>query len=76
MSQDRDADRDADMGRPRIFVLDAGLFPDGETVEAALSALHGPCEIDRVELRPALADRDKWDCVVRHILAADKIVVL
>lgn len=60
----------------RIVVLATRLFPDRETVTAAVESLKPGTEIVRIDLEPERMDRGQWDAVVREILAADKVITL
>ena len=59
-----------------VVVLDAGIFPDRETVEQALSRLPAGCTRSVIEVsRPDRGECD-WDRVLDRLLAADRIVVV
>lgn len=57
-----------------ILQLNTGLFPDAQTVNAALER---PAETHRVEAidltRRDMREND-WDAAIRAILAADRII--
>ncbi|TCS60599.1 hypothetical protein [Varunaivibrio sulfuroxidans] len=57
-----------------ILVLDCGLFPDGETLDAALETLEGMHDIQRVDIRKLAPDDDAWAATVRAIMGAAHIV--
>ena len=59
-----------------IIVLRAGIFPDAETVERAVSHLPAECTQAVVDVsRTELGGRD-WDQVLDRLLAADRIIVV
>ncbi len=59
----------------RILVLDVGLFPDGETVVAALGRLAASNEVRR-KAPAADASDSEWDQVLAEAQAADLIITL
>ncbi|MEJ2375831.1 MAG: hypothetical protein P8Y53_18225 [Pseudolabrys sp.] len=61
----------------RIIELKTGLFPDAETVAAAIAASAGKVEVVRLDvsgLKPD--DREAWERAAEAILAADLTVTL
>lgn len=57
-----------------ILALRTGLFPDADTVDAALAALKGAHEVAWMDAtRPEMGD-GAWDAVLAAILAADLII--
>ena len=58
----------------RIVLLQTGLFPDADTVAAAVAELAAGNEVATFEMPPADAGDDAWDEVAAAILAADRIV--
>jgi len=60
----------------KILELDTGLFPDAQTVAAALRRLGSAHRVDSIDLRrPDMQDRD-WDRVVAAILDSDLTITL
>lgn len=60
----------------KILELDIGLFPDAQTVMAAVRRLEPTHHVDSIDLRrPDLRDED-WDRVVDAILDADLTITL
>ena len=60
----------------KILELNTGLFPDAQTVAAALRQLEPAHRVDSIDLRrPDLQDPD-WDRVVAAILASDLTITL
>lgn len=57
----------------KILALTTGLFPDRDTVEAALTALAASHEVTRGEVSAA-TNAAQWDRVVAEILRADVVV--
>jgi hypothetical protein len=61
----------------RIIELKTGLFPDAETVTAALAASAVSVEVVRLDVSDlAPEDREAWEKAVEAILAADLTVTL
>lgn len=62
----------------KIVQLETGLFPDSDTTKAALVAMKDNGNaVTEVDLRPLGADDiEKWDGVVKDILAADFVVTI
>ena len=58
----------------KILALDSGLFPDRETVEAALAALAAGHQVSRLDLATGDMDDADWDRALAEILRADLIV--
>lgn len=58
----------------KILALDSGLFPDRETLEAALAELAGAHEVSRLDLAGGDMDEAGWDRALAEILRADLIV--
>lgn len=57
-----------------IVQLNTGLFPDAQTVIAALRQMAPPHRVELVDIRRLdLQERD-WDGVIAAILAADLVV--
>ena len=58
----------------KIVTLDTGLFPDGETVEAALGQLESGHDVRRLDVPADATDDAGWDKVLADLLAADMII--
>ena len=58
----------------KILALDTGLFPDRETLDAALAEMAAEHHVRRLDAPPAEADEAAWDAALTEILAADMIV--
>lgn len=57
-----------------IVQLNTGLFPDAQTVTAALRELMPTHRVDVVDLRrPDMRESD-WEAAIHAILAADRVV--
>lgn len=59
-----------------VVVLNAGIFPDRETVEQALSRLPAGCTRSIVEVSRQASGECDWDHVLDRLLTADRIVVV
>ena len=59
-----------------LLVLQTGLFPDAETLEAAIKRRMQETDVRRHDLtRPALGD-SAWDTIVADILSAGEIITI
>jgi hypothetical protein len=58
----------------KILQLNTGLFPDAQTVEAALRQIASMHHVETVNLRRRDMREGDWDEVMHRILAADQIV--
>jgi len=58
------------------MVLDTGLFPDRETVDAALQQLGNTHTVTRHDVSKMTPDDAAWDELVNAILKADRIITL
>jgi len=58
----------------KILTLNTGLFPDGGTVEAAISEMGADHELHSLDLPGDKADEAAWDAALTEILAADMII--
>ena len=58
----------------KILALDSGLFPDRETVEAALAELAAGNDLSRLDLAAGDMDEADWDRTLAQIFRADLIV--
>lgn len=57
-----------------ILQLNTGLFPDAQTVTAALETLAKTETVTAIDLtRRDMREKD-WDAAIRAILAADRII--
>ena len=59
-----------------VVVIDAGIFPDRETLEEALSRLPAGCMRTIVEVSHPGRGEGDWDRVLDRLLTADRIVVV
>lgn len=57
-----------------IVHLDTGLFPDAQTVNAALRQMTETFRVDVVDLRQREKKDADWDEVMQKILAADRVI--
>lgn len=60
----------------RIAVIDTGVHPDRETLEAALAGLGGTHAVQRLDARGGEDDEALWDAVLDAVLDADRVVTL
>ena len=58
----------------KILVLDSGLFPDRETIEAALTELAAGHQVSRLDLTASAMIETDWDRTLTEILQAGLIV--
>ena len=58
----------------KILALNTGLFPDRETLDAALAEMAAGHHVRRLDLPPPDADDTAWDAALSEVLAADMIV--
>ena len=57
-----------------ILQLNTGLFPDAQTVEAALRQMTGTHRVTVVDIARRDMQQEDWDAALQAILAADRIV--
>ena len=57
-----------------IVQLNTGLFPDAQTVIAALRQATATHRVDVVDIRRSDLQESDWDCVIAALLAADLVV--
>ncbi|MBI5901730.1 MAG: hypothetical protein HZB40_21240 [Rhodocyclales bacterium] len=57
-----------------ILQLNTGLFPDAQTVEAALRQMSGTHRVTVVDIARRDMQQDDWDAALQAILGADRIV--
>ncbi len=55
----------------KILELDTGLFPDAQTVTAALRQLDSTHVVESIDLRCREMDDEAWDRAVAAILSSD-----
>jgi hypothetical protein len=55
----------------KIIQLDTGLFPDAQTVIAALRRMEPAHSVEHIDLRRQGVEEEAWDRVVAAILASD-----
>ncbi|MEW5780985.1 MAG: hypothetical protein ACOY6N_06715 [Pseudomonadota bacterium] len=59
-----------------IIELDTGLFPDAQTVSAALRQVARRDTVEAIDLRQRELRESDWDEVMQKLLAADRIVCI
>jgi len=57
-----------------IVQLDTGLFPDAQTVIAALRQMASTHRVDVVDIQRRDMQESDWDGVIAAVLAADLVV--
>ena len=57
-----------------ILQLNTGLFPDAQTVIAALRQVAPTHRVDTIDIRSRDLQEGDWDRVIAAILAADLVV--
>jgi hypothetical protein len=57
-----------------IVQLNTGLFPDAQTVEAALRRMAETHHVEVVDIARREMKENDWDAAIQAILAADRIV--
>ncbi len=57
-----------------ILQLNTGLFPDAQTVQAALRQMTGTQRVAVVDIARRDMQQSDWDDVISAILAADLVV--
>jgi hypothetical protein len=60
----------------KILELNTGLFPDAQTVTAALRQLEPAHRVDAIDLRRRDMTDEAWDRVVDAILGSDLTITL
>lgn len=60
----------------KILELNTGLFPDAQTVTAAVKRLEPPHRVDSIDVRRADMRDEDWNRVVDAILDADLTISL
>jgi hypothetical protein len=55
----------------KIVELDTGLFPDAQTVIAALRRMEAAHSVEHIDLRCQKLEDEAWDRVVAAVLASD-----
>ncbi|MFN6960866.1 MAG: hypothetical protein ACK4N6_01365 [Rhodocyclaceae bacterium] len=58
----------------KILQLDTGLFPDAQTVQAALGQLAETQSVEAIDLTRRDPRGNDWDEVIKKILAADRVI--
>ncbi len=58
----------------RLLLLHTGLFPDRETVMAAVERKEGAETAERFDIADVEADDAVWDEIVGAILRADRVI--
>jgi hypothetical protein len=57
-----------------IVQLNTGLFPDAQTVEAALRQMLATHEVTVIDISRRDMRESDWDVVMHRLLAADRII--
>lgn len=57
-----------------IVQLNTGLFPDAQTVDAALRQMAETHRVDVVDISRRDIRESDWDVVMQMILAADRVI--
>lgn len=60
----------------KILQLDTGLFPDAQTVVAALRRMEAMHSIESIDLRRQDMENETWDKAVASILASDLTITI
>lgn len=60
----------------RVLELNTGLFPDRETVQAAVREIEADHDVRRIDLTDAGTDPAAWDAALAEILIADRVVTI
>ncbi|MBC8258259.1 MAG: hypothetical protein H8E38_04530 [SAR324 cluster bacterium] len=59
-----------------ILAIKANLFPDGQTVEAALREMETNHEVRFETVIPETMDDQAWDKILSQILSVDKVITI
>lgn len=60
----------------KIVQLNTGLFPDAQTVIAALRRMEAAHSVESIDLRRQDVESEAWDKAVAVILAADLTITI
>lgn len=60
----------------KIVQLNTGLFPDAQTVIAALRRMEAAHSVESIDLRCQDVESEAWDKAVAVILAADLTITI
>ena len=60
----------------KILELDTGLFPDAQTVIAALRQMDSTHVVESIDLRRQEMDDEAWDRAVAAILSSDLTITI
>jgi len=60
----------------KILELDTGLFPDAQTVIAALRQMESTHVVESIDLRCQEMDDEAWDRAVAAILSSDLTITI
>ncbi|MFN4148751.1 MAG: hypothetical protein ACK4E4_04290 [Rhodocyclaceae bacterium] len=58
----------------KIVQLNTGLFPDAQTVQAALRRMAETHSVEAIDLTRRDLGENDWDEVMEKILAADRVI--
>lgn len=60
----------------KILQLNTGLFPDAQTVIAALRRMEATHSVESIDLRRQDMENEAWDKAVAAILASDLTITI
>jgi hypothetical protein len=60
----------------KTLELNTGLFPDAQTVNAALRRMDATYHVDSIDLRRRDLEEDAWDRILDAILASDMTITV
>jgi len=61
--------------KPRLLLLESGIFPDTKTVQQAVELIDG-YRVQREQLNVAAMSSGDWDRVLAEIVQSEKVVTL
>lgn len=66
----------SDKSRELLVVLQTGLFPDADALEAAVKRHSQGCRVSRHDLTQPTMDDAAWDRVLAEVLEARKVITI
>jgi hypothetical protein len=60
----------------KILELNTGLFPDAQTVTAALRQMEAAHRVDSIDIRRRDMEDEAWDRVIKAILDSDLTITI